>query len=40
MTLWFGSAETINSIEIHWLGGKLQQLENVSTNRLIQIVEN
>ena len=35
-----GSTETVNSIEIHWLGGNVQHLENVSTNRLIQIVEN
>ena len=35
-----GSTETVDSIEIHWLGGNVQHLENVSTNRLIQIVEN
>ena len=35
-----GNAETVNSIEIHWLGGKIQHIENVSTNRSIQIVEN
>lgn len=41
-TLHFGleSTETVNSIEIHWLGRNVQHLENVSTNRLIQIVEN
>ena len=35
-----GSAETVNSIEIRWLAGKIQHIENVSTNRLIHIVEN
>ena len=35
-----GATEAVNSIEIQWLGGNVQHLENVSTNRLIQIVEN
>lgn len=36
----FGSTETINSIKIQWLGGEVQHLEDVSTNRLIHIIEN
>lgn len=35
-----GATETVSSINIHWLGGNVQHLENVSTELLLRINEN
>ena len=35
-----GSTETVKSINIHWVGGKVQYLENVSTEQILRINEN